>query len=164
MISSRRNSSLSCQILTGEGCKCFLIVYSLLLGKPSCHEPCFIILDTSINCMFDFRDPSRSDHRLSFHCRHDVPYIIVYDGAILLYHGISPNLFIYSVLKSGMLRLTDTTCQCQIIGISGWWSTLLESDARTLHMLLSICQCLRGLSRSPPSKAQGNIQLILQIY
>src|SRR5713101_585305 len=64
--------------------KCLFIINSLFLKETSRHKSCFILLDTSVNCMLYFVYPFGGYNTPSFWFGNYIPYIIL----VFFHHNI----------------------------------------------------------------------------
>lgn len=145
----------------GDLSESLFVVHSLLLGEPSRHKPCFVLLDASICNMLDLVEPPETHHWLPLWSWHNVSYIILHDGGVLLHHGISPYLLVYCLLIIGRLGIYDVAHQCHVV-----WKILRRSThpkyaPRSLNILLSIPQCPNEPSRSPDRTGRSQWLLLL---
>jgi hypothetical protein len=98
--------------------------------------------------MFDLIDTFGSHYRLPFMSQNNIPHIIIYDGLILLHHGISPYWLTRCLLITRRLIINDVAHGFSITQIS--LSSLVVSEGTTrscmsfylLQSLMSPCMSL----------------------
>ena len=124
--------------------KGLLIIYSLYLGEPSSHKPCFEFLNVAICSTLYLVKPSRSNHGFSLRPRHHLLNIILHDRRILLLHGLSPDLLASCLLIARRLRVKDVGSHFHIATKPLRWSTLSDRPLRPSNR----CGLSQGILKS----------------
>jgi hypothetical protein len=93
--------------VSGNKRKCLIIIYSLHLRESNSHKYHFVLVDTSINCMFDLIYPLGSHYKIPLWSRNNIPHIILHDGMILLGHGILPKILTCCFSMTRRLSIND---------------------------------------------------------
>jgi hypothetical protein len=139
--------------------KC-LIVHPLFLGEPSHHELHFELLNAAICCMLDLVESLGTYYRLPLRPWYYVPNIILHDGDVLLHHGILPYLLVCCCLKDERIEILVVAHQCHIVWKPHRRSSFSKCVLRSLHILLSIPQCLSEPLRSLDRSGRGYCLLL----
>ena len=96
---------------------------------------CGGFLDASIYNMLDLLDPFGGHHKLPLRSQNNIPHMILHDGLILLHHGISPNLLVSALVKTGRLIINDVTHQGNVTREYMSSPSLLERTTRSCMLL-----------------------------